>query len=62
MAEIINLRRARKRADRRHKEERANTARVSHGISKAERGLVETQNTKVERELDGHHIDTGEAE
>ena len=62
MAEIVNLRIARKRADRRRSEARAAAARVSHGMSKAERMLAKANNDKIRRELDEHRIETGEAD
>jgi hypothetical protein len=62
MAEIINLRIARKRADRKRSQQRAAAARVSHGMSKAERSLAKANNDKIRRELDEHRIDTGEAD
>jgi hypothetical protein len=62
MAEIINLRTARKRANRRRDEERAAKARVSHGIAKADRALAKTEELKVRRKLDEHRIETGESD
>lgn len=62
VAEIVNLRIARKRADRRRSEERAAVARVSHGMSKAERMLAKANRDKIRREVDEHRIETGEAD
>jgi hypothetical protein len=62
MAEIVNLRTARKRVKRRRDEERAAKARVSHGMSKALRALAETERSKVRRKLDEHRIETGESD
>jgi hypothetical protein len=62
MAEIINLRIARKRADRQRSQERAAAARVSHGMSKADRRLAEAHRDKTSRDLDKHRIETGEAD
>jgi hypothetical protein len=62
MAEIVNLRTARKRADRRRDEERAAKARVSHGMSKAARARAKTESSKFRSELDGHRIETGESD
>ena len=62
MAEIVNLRSARKRANRQRAEKRAAEARVSHGMSKADRALAESNEAKVRRELDEHRIETGEAD
>ncbi len=62
MAEIVNLRSARKRAIRRHEEDRAAAARVSHGLSKVERARARTETAKLRREIDGHRIETGESD
>ena len=62
MAEIVNLRTARKRANRRRDDKRAAEARVSHGMSKADRALANTERAKFRRELDGHRIETGETD
>jgi Domain of unknown function (DUF4169) len=62
MAEIINLRIARKRAQRQLSESRAAAARVSHGVSKADRMLAKTNTDKIRRELDEHRIETGEVD
>jgi hypothetical protein len=62
MAEIVNLRTARKRANRRCDEKRAAQARVSHGLTKADRALAKTERAKLRRELDEHRIETGESD
>jgi hypothetical protein len=62
MAEIVNLRTARKRANRRRDEKRAAQARVSHGLTKADRALAKTERATFRRELDEHRIDTGESD
>jgi hypothetical protein len=62
MAEIINLRVARKRAQRQLSEKRAAAARVTHGVSKADRMLAKTDRDKIRRELDEHRIETGEVD
>jgi hypothetical protein len=62
MAEIVNLRTARKRAHRRRDEKRAAEARVSHGLSKADRTFARTEKAKFRRELDEHRIETGESD
>jgi hypothetical protein len=62
MAEIVNLRTARKRAKRRLDAEHAQKARVSNGVSKAERALARSEQSKVRRELDEHRIETGESD
>ena len=62
MAEIVNLRIARKRANRQRAEKRAAEARLSHGMSKADRALAASNKAKLRRELDEHRIETGEAD
>jgi hypothetical protein len=62
MAEIVNLRSVRKRANRQRDEERAKTARVSHGLSKADRAFAKAEKSKLRRELDAHRIETGESD
>ena len=62
MAEIVNLRTARKRANRRREDKRAAEARVSHGMSKADRALAKSKRAKFRRELDEHRIETGESD
>ena len=62
MAEIINLRIARKRADRQRSEKRAAAARISHGMSKADRMLAKANQDKIRRETDEHRIETGEVD
>jgi hypothetical protein len=57
MAEIINLRIARKRADRERSEKRAAAARISHGMSKADRMLAKAKTDKIRHELDEHRIE-----
>jgi hypothetical protein len=62
MAEIVNLRVARKRTNRLRSEKRAAEIRVSHGMSKADRVLARSNREKIRRELDEHRIETGEAD
>lgn len=62
MAEVINLRIARKRADRQLSEKRAAAARASHGMSKADRMLAKANRDKIRHDLDEHRIETGEAD
>jgi hypothetical protein len=62
MAEIVNLRIARKRANRLLSEKRAAAARVSHGVSKADRMLTKANQEKSRHELDEHRIETGEVD
>ena len=62
MAEIVNLRRVRKRIDREKAAERAGQNRVLHGMPKAERTLLAAQKNKSDRTLDQHRLETGEGE
>ncbi len=60
MAELINLRNARKRAMRRADQARAEANRRLHGQSKQERQLADAQRAKTDRELEGHRIKPGD--
>jgi len=60
MAEIVNLRRVRKRAAKQREDERAAANRMTHGRSKAERALEASRSDKSLRELDAHKLDTGD--
>jgi hypothetical protein len=62
MAEIINLRIARKRASRQLSEKRAAATRISHGVSKVDRMLAKANQDKIRRETDEHRIETGEVD
>lgn len=57
MGDVINLRTARKRADRRKAEERAGANRIAHGLTKAERKLGKARKAKADREIEGHRLD-----
>lgn len=56
MAEIINLKRARKQKARQEAEAQAEQNRISFGRSKAERRLSEAERDKASRLLDGHRL------
>jgi len=60
MAEIVNLRRARKAKGRAEKEKAADANRVLHGTPKAVRKLSEAQKNKAEQRLAGHRLETKE--
>ena len=53
MAEIINLRRARKARDRVASEAEAAANRLSHGRSKAEKQATRAERERLEQSLDG---------
>ena len=59
-AEIVNLRAARKRAQRRKDEKEAAAKRVAHGTPKALRQENETKRDKAARDLDGHRLERDE--
>ena len=57
MAEIINLRRARKGKARAEKEKAAEANRVLHGTPKHLRNLAEARKDKADEALSGHKLD-----
>ncbi len=60
MAEIINLRQARKNKARAEKEARANENRVSFGRTKAEKMLTKAKQDLAKGRLEGHKRDPDE--
>jgi hypothetical protein len=60
MAEIFNLRIARKRTARSKAERHAAERRLAHGASKSERVHAATDREKARRTLDLHQIETGD--
>ena len=60
MAEIVNLRRARKAKTRAEKEKAADANRVLHGTPKAVRKLSEAQKNKAEQRLADHRLEKNE--
>jgi hypothetical protein len=56
MAEIVNLRRARKAKARSEKDKTAQANRVAHGTPKVLRKLSEAQKDKAEQRLSGHKL------
>ena len=57
MAEIVNLRRARKAKDRAEKEKAAEANRILHGTPKHLRKLSEAKKDKAEQRLSGHKLE-----
>jgi hypothetical protein len=57
MAEIVNLRRARKARDKAEKEKTAGANRVLHGTPKHLRKLSDAQKDKAEQRLSEHRLD-----
>jgi hypothetical protein len=61
MGEIVNLRKFRKQTQKRKDAERAAANRIVHGRSKAERDLELRNSQKLNRHLDEHRIESGDA-
>jgi hypothetical protein len=60
MAEIVNLRRARKAKSRREKETAAEANRAKHGVAKRERELVKAREEKGKRDIEAHKLSDDE--
>jgi Domain of unknown function (DUF4169) len=60
MAEVVNLRNARKRAKRQQDEARASANRLAHGQPKSVRQSADAQRAKADSSLDGHRIERGD--
>jgi DNA-binding helix-hairpin-helix protein with protein kinase domain len=60
MAEIVNLRLARKRAARSKAEDQAAEQRLAHGVSKVERDHAKADRDKARHNLDQHRIEPGD--
>ena len=60
MAEIVNLRRARKAKEKAEKEKTAEANRVLHGTPKALRNLQKARKDKADQGLSGHELEKGE--
>jgi Domain of unknown function (DUF4169) len=58
MGDIVNLRRARRKAVRQAAERKAAANRLLHGRGKAERDLEALRSAKAQRDLDRHRIVT----
>lgn len=56
MADLVNLRLARKRRDRAAREEQAAQNRLIHGRSGAQKAADRAETDKVSRLLDGHRL------
>ena len=61
MGDLVNLRIERKRAKRRQAEQVAASNRLVHGRSKAKRALERARSDKAQTSLDGHLIETADA-
>lgn len=60
MADIINLRTARKRAERQSDAQNADAQRLAHGQPKHVRDLHKAQRDKAVRSLEQHKVETGD--
>jgi hypothetical protein len=60
MAEIVNLRIARKRAARSQAEAHAAKQRVAHGVAKTDLDRAAADRDKARQTLDQHRIETGD--
>ena len=60
MAELVNLRIARKRAKQRGNDQRAEANRLAHGQPKPLRKLEAARRAKAVRDLDRHRIEEGD--
>jgi hypothetical protein len=57
MADLINLRQARKNKDRAEKEAAAKVSRAAHGRKKAEKSAAAAYKEKADKDLAGHRRD-----
>jgi len=60
MAEIVNLRTARKARKRTEEKERAAENRALHGLTKATKAAEKSRRESADRHIDGHRRDDGE--
>ena len=60
MAEIFNLRRARKAKERAEKEKTAEANRIHHGTPKHLRKLSQAEKDKAEQRQSGHRLEKNE--
>ncbi|MDO8875392.1 MAG: DUF4169 family protein [Pseudolabrys sp.] len=60
MAELVNLRTARKRASRQQEEARASANRLAHGQPKHARARAAAQQQQADHVLDQHRIEPGD--
>ena len=56
MAEIVNLRRARKEKVRKEKSAAAEANRIQHGVAKPVRDLARAQRKKAARDIEAHKL------
>jgi hypothetical protein len=59
MSDVINLKKVRKKVERKLDQNRAAANRLRFGLSKSDRNLMEARNAKVCRDLDLRRVETG---
>lgn len=59
MAEIVNLRQARKRRERDERAHAAAENRIRFGRTKGEKAAEDVRRDRTARDLDGHRLDDG---
>jgi len=57
MADIVNLRQARKAKARDEKSKDADAKRAAHGRTKSEKSLTQAREEKAARDLDAHKVE-----
>lgn len=57
MADIVNLRQARKKKNRLEKQSQAEQNRLTHGRSKADKRQIRSKENRKNRDLDGKKLD-----
>ena len=62
MAEIVNLRMARKRAARAENERTADENRIRHGLPKSEKLARRAEKRRLDSHLEGHRLDRKDGE
>lgn len=62
MAEVVNLRRARKAQERMRRQAVADQARIKHGRSASERALAREEREHARARLDAHKIENDSGE
>ena len=60
MAELVNLRAARKRVKRAEGDQRAHDNRLAHGKPKQQRELEDARQKKASDDLDHHRLEPGD--
>ncbi len=60
MADVVNLRTARKRAKRREDDQHAAANRLSYGRARQQRARAKAEQDKANRDLDRHRLGIGD--